>query len=118
MTSTGLGGGFIYLGTFTGRTGSDPVLYRSGDGVSWTRINSPSSGWVAGKNYGVNPMVVGDKLYVGTFNLEGAQVWRTPYDGSTWEKVLDFAVVDPAVRLVTYLWSWNGTIYVGTWDGV
>ncbi|MBI2886961.1 MAG: hypothetical protein HYY02_07110 [Chloroflexi bacterium] len=106
------------MGTFTGRTGIDPVLYRSADGIAWARINDPTNGWVAGKNYGVNPMVVGEKLYVGTFNLEGAQVWRTPYDGEAWEKVLDFAAIDSTVRLVTYIWSWRGTIYVGTWDGV
>ncbi len=64
-------------------------------------------------------VVFKDSLYAGTRNWDGAQLWRCHYtntDPANWEMVLDFAIVDPTITLISYVYEWNDTLRIGT-DG-
>jgi hypothetical protein len=120
MTSIRLGGptgeGFIYFGT---TDSSGPGLYRSSNGVAWVHVNGPgSTGWQAGNNAQIGPLMtvftLQTNLYFGTRNPNGAQLWRVPYNGNTFTKVYDFSTDGSGVEMVTCIYEWNRTLYVGT----
>jgi hypothetical protein len=60
----------------------------------------------------------GDHLYVGTFNLEGYQVWRSRVEGELpyqWEKVIDRGAYRGAVnQCVLSMYPFKGALYVGS----
>lgn len=118
MTSTSVDGGLFFLGTKDpgGTTASPgPVLYRSIDGSSWILIDGQGTGWVRGNNVAISSLVVfAGKLYVATENGRGAQLWRTPPDGSAFEKVLDFATINRKLDAITSLAPFGGRLYAGT----
>ncbi len=110
VASTDLGGGHLYLGTQDfGANG--PGIYRSGDGSNWSLVNGPGSGWQPGSNVMLNgPTVYNGMLYAGVWTSTGAQIWRMPYAGTTFEKVFDASSIDPNSQL-TRLYPWNGKLY-------
>ncbi|WP_415883512.1 hypothetical protein [Neptuniibacter sp. QD34_54] len=59
----------------------------------------------------------GDHLYVGTFNLEGFQVWRTDAEGEApykWEKVIEKGAYRGAFnQCVLSMYEFKGALYVG-----
>jgi hypothetical protein len=59
----------------------------------------------------------GDHLYVGTFNLEGFQIWRSTVEGPkpyVWEKVVEKgAYRGPLNQCVLSLYPFKGHLYVG-----
>ncbi len=61
---------------------------------------------------------MGDHLYVGTFNLEGFQVWRSTLDGwppYRWEKVIEKgAWRGPNNQCVLSMYPFKGALYVGS----
>lgn len=60
----------------------------------------------------------GDYLYVGTFNLEGYQVWRSTAEGEPpyqWEKVIDHGAYRGAFnQCVLSMYPFKGALYVGS----
>lgn len=57
-----------------------------------------------------------NQLFVGTFNFEGGEIWRTSLDVTNWEKVLE---LDPEVEGFRELISYQGRVYAfTTGDGV
>jgi len=59
----------------------------------------------------------GDHLYVGTFNLEGYQVWRSTVEGEPpyhWERVVECgAYRGPFNQCVLSMYPFKGSLYVG-----
>ncbi len=60
----------------------------------------------------------GGHLYVGTFNLEGYQIWRTTAEGETpyhWEKVIEYGAYRGALnQCVLSMYPFKGALYVGS----
>jgi hypothetical protein len=61
---------------------------------------------------------MGDHLYVGTFNLQGFQIWRSTMEGPlpyTWEKVVERgAYRGPLNQCVLSMYPFKGALYVGS----
>ena len=61
---------------------------------------------------------LGDHLYVGTFNLEGFQVWRTTTEGVSpykWERIIEKgAYRGPLNQCVLSMYPFKGSLYVGS----
>lgn len=59
----------------------------------------------------------GDHLYVGTFNLEGFQVWRSTVEGNppyTWERVIERGAYRGAYnQCVLSMYPFKGALYIG-----
>lgn len=59
-----------------------------------------------------------DYLYVGTFNLEGYQVWRSTVDGEPpyrWEKIIDQGAYRGAFnQCVLSMYPFKGALYIGS----
>jgi hypothetical protein len=76
-------------------------------------------GFGAAGNLSVFEMVgFGDYLYVGTFNLEGFQIWRSTVEGTPpyqWEKVIDRgAYRGPLNQIAISMQPFKGALYVGS----
>lgn len=106
---------YAYLST-PGAPQVGPSVYRSADGVSWTRMNGAGSGFVPTGNLAMTALaILGSHLYSGTRNDAGAQLWRIPQEATSgWELVLDLAAVDPRAIVITCLSVFQGALYVGT----
>ncbi len=61
---------------------------------------------------------LGEHLYVGTFNLEGYQVWRTNAEGEApyrWEKMIEFGAYRGSLnQCVLSMFPFKGALYVGS----
>ena len=61
---------------------------------------------------------LGEHLYVGTFNLEGYQVWRTTAEGEPpyhWEKIIERgAYRGPLNQCVLSMYPFKGALYIGS----
>ncbi|TNE53470.1 MAG: T9SS type A sorting domain-containing protein [Bacteroidetes bacterium] len=124
--STTLGGGYIWLGTGSGK---GAAIYRSQDGVNWIQISKRGFGNPELTGAAPHMMVFQGStdsipyLYAGA-GSHGAgasgQVWRTPYnntDSSKWSLVVDFATIDAGTKTITYFEVWQDKIYFGTDNG-
>ncbi|MDP3340265.1 hypothetical protein [Frigidibacter sp.] len=96
-----------------------PFVFASDDPASgnWTAANEHGFGEPG--NLGIFSLAVAnDRLYAGTLNLEGLQVWVT--DGDTpppyrWRKVIDKgAGRGPLNQAVASMTEFKGALYVGT----
>jgi hypothetical protein len=77
--------GSLYASTFNSSTGGE--VWRTGDGVNWTQVNTDGFGSAANSHV-VSLEVFGGKLYAGTRNTStGGEIWRTS-NGTSWERVL------------------------------
>lgn len=60
----------------------------------------------------------GDHLYVGTFNLQGYQIWRTTAEGAVpyeWEKLIEFGAYRGALNQCDLsMYPFKGALYVGS----
>lgn len=83
----------------------------------WQAANEPGFGDPG--NHGIFSLAVaGDRLYAGTLNLEGLQVWATEGEGPLpyrWRKVIDRgAGRGPLNQAVACMTAFRGALYVGT----
>ncbi|MEM7155179.1 MAG: hypothetical protein AAF799_20190 [Myxococcota bacterium] len=118
---------------FKGRMFTTPAGSRGGNpnvsahSVVYESSNPREGGWEPVSDFGFgdpgNLTVfemcgMGDHLYVGTFNLEGFQVWRSTVEGSKpyhWEKVIERgAWRGPTNQCVLSLYEFKGALYVGS----
>ena len=60
----------------------------------------------------------GDHLYVGTFNLEGYQIWRTTAEGDApyhWEKIIEYGAYRGVYNQIALsMHPFKGALYVGS----
>jgi hypothetical protein len=117
-TSMAVFNGRLYAGTSV--TDPDPGLperaceiWRSADGVAWSRVNVPGFGdW---SNSGATAFAVfRGNLYVGTFKAAGScEVWRSA-NGTTWNQVNSDGFGDPGNTAVSSMVVHGGYLYLGT----
>lgn len=89
----------------------------AGDASDWEVANEPNFGDPG--NLGIFSLAVAnDRLYSGTLNLAGLQVWVTDGEGTPpyrWRKVIDKgAGRGPLNQAVACMRAFNGALYVGT----
>ena len=121
-----LGDGVIWLGS---SGGAGAAIYRSSDGVTYTRINRPGFG-VAGNVTAAPHMVLfqgpadpAPFLYAGAGSHGGATkgaVYRTAWDSrdpTARTRLVDFDTADPTVTTITYFYVWKSRVYFGTTMG-
>jgi len=78
----------------------------------WKQVNGPGTNFRCPCNDASTSMAVyNDRLYVGTLNFEGAEIWR--YDGTSWELSKRFGVQN---REITSMAVYYNALYVGTWN--
>lgn len=99
--------------------GGLPLIFESRDpgGQKWTAVNEPGFGDLG--NLGIFSLVADrERLYAGTFNLAGLQVWASECRGTPpykWTKLLDRgAGRGPANQMVMSMKTFKGALYVGT----
>lgn len=95
------------------------VVYESKDpaGGQWEPVSDFGFGEPGNKT--IFEMAVFDEhLYVGTFNLEGYQIWRTAAEGEApykWEKIIEFGAYRGSHnQCVLSMHSFKGALYVGS----
>ncbi len=100
-------------------TAGMPFVFESPDpaGQNWTIVNE--AGFGDPGNLGIFSLVADDeRLYAGTFNLGGLQVWASDCRGTPpykWHKLLDRgAGRGPPNQMVMSIFRFKGAIYVGT----
>lgn len=112
----------------TARRGSDgsqqntaglPVVFESPDPAAgnWQAVSEFGFGEAA--NLGIFTLCATEnRLYAGTFNLDGLQVWATDGEGQApyrWKKLLDKgAWRGPLNQAVASMTAFKGAVYVGT----
>ncbi|MGQ9476657.1 MAG: hypothetical protein ACUVSI_11330 [Actinomycetota bacterium] len=92
------------------------------DGESWTQVvgqgapGTPTApGFGEAANIDVPSMAVfNDRLYAGTYNEAGCQVWR--YDGQSWLRVAAGGFGDPRNYGAASMAVYYGRLYVGTYS--
>jgi len=114
-----LPGGAVNLPGSQQNTANMPLIFESRDPgrQSWTEANEPGFG--DPQNLGIFTLFADDtRLYAGTFNLAGFQIWTSdclgppPYQ---WHKLIDNgAGRGPLNQFVASMTSFAGAIYVGT----
>lgn len=110
-------GGRIYAGTgneFPGNAAPGCEVWSSADGTTWRQDNA--DGFGEASNVHCRALApFGGRLYVGTTNPDGFQVWR--YDGETWEKAYapcSGLNCQPRAQALAGL---RGSLYVGLGGG-
>lgn len=82
----------------------------------WTQSNTDGFDGVVGGNRETNALAVyNSKLYAGTYNPSGAQLWE--YDGS-WSMILDFSGTDSNNNRIESMAVYDGLLYFGITDAV
>lgn len=96
-----------------------PVVFESNDPASdeWVAVNEFGFGDTG--NLGIFTLVAeGDRLYAGTFNLDGFQVWASDCEGPKpyrWKKLVDRGGHrGPLNQAVASMAGFKGAIYVGS----
>ncbi len=114
VSSIASGSGYIFASFYN--TADGARCYRSSDGLNFSQFNSNGFGDAASVRITSCMGIYGSYLYAGTENMNGARLWRTPYNGSgaVWEDVLDFSAVDSSVKKISCMHVWNDTLYAGT----
>lgn len=84
---------------------------------AWEPVNDFGFGDLGNKTI-FEMAAFGDHLYVGTFNLEGFQVWRTTAEGKPpyhWEKIIERGAYRGAFnQCVLSMCPFKGALYVGS----
>ncbi len=112
-------GSKLYVGT---RNPSDGCGVFSFDGAAWKQeIGNGADGTPAGPGFGdpsnndVHSMAVLDgRLYAGTYNPGGCQVWS--YDGASWKRVAEAGFGDPENHGAACMAVYFESLYVGTFN--
>ena len=94
----------------------------SWDGLSWRQeVGQGPAGTPTAPGFGdrgntdVTSMAVfSGRLYAGTFNAGGCQVWS--YDGDAWERVAEGGFGDEDNQGATSMSAYYGALYVGTYN--
>jgi hypothetical protein len=96
-----------------------PLIFESRDpaGQEWTKVNEPGFGDIG--NLGIFSLVADrERLYAGTFNLAGMQVWASDCRGTPpykWNKLLERgAGRGPANQMIMSMTPFKGALYIGT----
>jgi hypothetical protein len=96
-----------------------PLVFASDDpaGRQWTPVSEPGFGEAG--NLGIFTLhVLGERLYAGTLNLEGFQLWASDCEGPPpyrWTKIVDRgAGRGPLNQAVASMTAFKGALYVGT----
>ena len=111
--------------TPAGSRGGNPNV--SGHSVVYESAEPAKGKWEPVSNFGFGDPgnkslfemgAFGDHLYVGTFNLEGYQIWRTTAEGEApydWEKIIELgAYRGPLNQCVLSMYPFKGALYVGS----
>lgn len=98
---------------------SHSIVYESEDPASGNWEPVSDFGFGDAENKTVFEMVgMGDYFYVGTFNLEGYQIWRSTMEGKKpykWEKILEKgAYRGPENQIALSMCPFRGALYVGS----
>ena len=96
-----------------------PVVFESRDPASNEWLEASDFGFGDNSNLGIFTLCAeGDRLYDGTFNLDGFQVWASDCEGKPpyrWKKLLDKgAHRGPLNQAVASMTGFNGSVYVGS----
>ena len=121
------------LVSFKGRLYTTPAGSRggntnvSGHAIVYESRNPAAGRWIPVSDYGFGDLenkslhemcAFGDHLYVGTFNNNGFQLWRSDCEGTPpyrWEKILERgAWRGPLNQIALSLYPFKGALYVGT----
>jgi len=117
--------GHVYAGTknsnkfdITGPSNGCEV-WRSQNGTVWTPVVGPGAAVTGGfgstNNYGATSMAVyKNKLYVGTANTSGVEVWSSS-DGTTWG--IEGTLIGANNVIASSMAVYGGILYVGTYNG-
>ena len=96
-----------------------PLIFESREpgAQEWTEVNEPGFGEAG--NLGIFSLVADrERLYAGTFNLTGLQVWASECRGTPpykWRKLLDQgAGRGPLNQMVMSMLPFKGALYLGT----
>jgi hypothetical protein len=96
-----------------------PLVYETRDvaGEKWVEVSEPGFGDAG--NLGIFSLIADDnRLYAGTFNLDGLQVWASDCRGQPpykWDKLIDKGAARGRLnQVVASMIPFNGAIYVGT----
>jgi hypothetical protein len=95
------------------------VVYESKDpaGGQWEPVSDFGFGEPGNKSL-FEMAVFDEHLYVGTFNLEGYQIWRTAAEGRApykWEKVIESGAYRGSLNeCVLSMYPFKGALYVGS----
>ncbi|MDH5572002.1 MAG: hypothetical protein OEY89_09570 [Gammaproteobacteria bacterium] len=98
---------------------SHSIVYESRDPANgqWQAVSDFGFGDPANKTV-FEMASMGDHLYVGTFNLEGYQVWRTTAEGEppyVWEKIIERGAFRGQFnQCVLSMYAFKGALYVGS----
>lgn len=109
-------GGFLYATTGGVSPATGGEVWRSADGVSWTRV--ASGGFESNPNtwFILTLKEFGGALYAGTLNaLSGGAVWRS-FNGTSWTRVSAVGFGKPSNWAATWLEVYDGYLYAGTWN--
>lgn len=122
---TGLNGKLYFAPTARRGTGGGqqnsaglPIVFEASDPGSgkWIPVNEPGFGDLS--NLGIFDLqVLGDRLYAGTINLEGFQVWASDCKGKPpyrWTKIVDKgAGRGPLNQAICSMSEFKGALYMG-----
>ncbi|QIB35168.1 hypothetical protein [Ancylobacter pratisalsi] len=96
-----------------------PVVFESADPASNEWLEASEFGFGDVGNLGIFTLCAeGDRLYAGTFNLDGLQVWASDCEGKPpyrWTKLIDKgAYRGPLNQAVASMTGFKGSVYVGS----
>jgi hypothetical protein len=100
-------------------TAGRPLVFESRDPAAQNWIEASESGFGDAGNLGIFSMIADEhRLYAGTFNLSGLQVWASECRGNPpyrWKKIVDRgAGRGGANQVVMAMVPFKGAVYVGT----
>lgn len=95
-------------------TDSGTALWRSQNGTTWEEVSGgPSLNPYNSSNRAME--VINGKLYVGTENAFGPELWS--FNGSSWTQEIGSGGFAPGTLAVGEIAEFGGKTYVGTWGG-
>ncbi len=101
--------GLMYVGVSNRDDGAMVMEY---DGKEWKQVNAYGFGNKA--NTAVSRMTTGDRLYVGTSNRSGGEVWA--YDGKEWECLHRGKFREIVSGTIQSMAFYKDKLYIGLWD--
>lgn len=100
----------LLVGTLNVITGAEVWRW---NGSSWGQVNSNGFG-DADNQAALSIGVFNDQQYVGTYNVNGAEIWRYNEVSSGWQNVAAGGFGDPDNTGVWILYPFGGYLYAGT----
>ena len=119
VSSMAVYGSSLYVGT---RNPAEGCRIWSYNGISWTQeVGQGAAGTPTGPGFGdtgnndvTSMAVMGGRLYAGTYNPGGCQVWC--YDGSAWKRVAEGGFGDTDNYAAASMAVYFQSLYVGTFN--